>query len=98
MVMKFAWLLDLAPVGTEAYFGEDRGGELDDVFHLVLDDGLEFVGFGGEDVEEELVTDTVVGAYWRYERENKFPIHSLGKRMVWAVLVGGGVSMNWVGN
>jgi hypothetical protein len=21
-----------------------------------------------------------------------------GKRMVWAVLVGGGVSMNWVGN
>jgi hypothetical protein len=41
-------LLDVAPVGAEAEFGEDGGGEGEggDVLHLVLDEGAEFVGLG----------------------------------------------------
>ena len=54
---KLLWLLDVAPVGAESYFGEDGDGELGDVFHLLLDEGLQFVGLGGEDVEEEFVVD-----------------------------------------
>jgi len=50
-------LLDVAPVGAEGYFGEDGDGEGGDVFHLLLDEGVEFVGLGGEDVEEEFVVD-----------------------------------------
>jgi len=45
-------LFDVAPVGAEGYFGEDGDGEGGDVFHLVLDEGVEFVSLGGEDVEE----------------------------------------------
>jgi hypothetical protein len=50
-------LLDVAPVGAEGEFGEDGDGEGGDVFHLLLDEGVEFFGLGGEDVEEELVVD-----------------------------------------
>jgi len=48
---------DVSPVGAEGYFGEDGDAELGDVFHLVLDEDAEFVGFGGEDVEEQFVVD-----------------------------------------
>jgi len=50
-------LLDVAPVGAEGEFGEDGDGEGGDVFHLLLDEGLQFVGRGGENVEEEFVVD-----------------------------------------
>src|ERR1039458_9572043 len=50
-------LLDVAPVGALAYFGDDGDAEFGDVFHFVLDEGAEFFGFGGEDVEEEFVVD-----------------------------------------
>jgi hypothetical protein len=33
-------LLDVAPVGAEAEFGEDGDGELGDVLHLMLDERL----------------------------------------------------------
>jgi hypothetical protein len=49
--------LDIAPVGAEAYFGDDGDGEGGYVFHFVLDQGAEFFGFGGDDVEEEFVVD-----------------------------------------
>ena len=44
-------LLDIAPVGAEADFGDDGDAEFGDVFHLVLDAGAEFVGFDGDDVD-----------------------------------------------
>ena len=50
-------LLDVAPVGALAYFGDDGDAEFSNVFHLVLDEGAEFFGFGGEDVEEKFVVD-----------------------------------------
>jgi len=40
-------LLDVAPVGAEGYFGEDGDGEGGNVFHLLLDEGLQFIGHGG---------------------------------------------------
>ena len=47
-------LPDVAPVGAEAYFGEDGDAELGDVFHLVLDEGAEFVGEDAFEPEERL--------------------------------------------
>src|SRR3984885_4421941 len=49
--------LDIAPVISEAHVGDYGDGEFGYVFHLVLDELLEFFGFGGDDVEEELVVD-----------------------------------------
>ena len=48
---------DVAPVGADADFGDYGDAEFGDVFHLVLDQGAEFFGFGGDDVEEEFVVD-----------------------------------------
>ncbi len=42
-------LLDVAPVGAEGYFGEDGDAEFGDVFHLLFDEGLQFVASAGRD-------------------------------------------------
>src|ERR1019366_8352786 len=54
---NFLRLLDVAPVGAQAHFGDYGDAEFGDVFHFVLDQRAEFFGLGGEDVEEEFVVD-----------------------------------------